>query len=168
MTDPPPALALRPERPDDRPLMFALFAQSRAAEMALVDWTAAQQQAFLEHQFAAQTEAYRGAYAAGRFDVVEMDGLAIGRLYLADLGTDPRAELRIVDIALLPMWCGRGIGSRLLAAVLAEADAAGRPVSLHVEHWNPARRLYERLGFQPVSEDSVYVLMRRGQLKTAS
>ena len=164
MTDPPPALALRPERPDDRPLMFALFAQSRAAEMALVDWTAAQQQAFLEHQFAAQTEAYRGAYAGGRFDVVELDGLAIGRLYLADLGE----ELRIVDIALLPMWCGRGIGSRLLAAVLAEADAAGRPVSLHVEHWNPARRLYERLGFQPVSEDSVYVLMRRGQLKTAS
>ncbi|MCB0955932.1 MAG: GNAT family N-acetyltransferase [Ilumatobacteraceae bacterium] len=164
MTDPPPALALRPERPDDRPLMFALFAQSRAAEMALVDWTAAQQQAFLEHQFAAQTEAYRGAYAGGRFDVVELDGLAIGRLYLADLGE----ELRIVDIALLPMWCGRGIGSALLADVLAEADAAARPVSLHVEHWNPARRLYERLGFVPVSEDSVYVLMRRGQLKTAS
>jgi len=164
VTDPPPALALRPERPDDRPLMFALFAQSRAAEMALVDWTAAQQQAFLEHQFAAQTEAYRGAYAGGRFDVVELDGLAIGRLYLADLGE----ELRIVDIALLPMWCGRGIGSALLADVLAEADAAARPVSLHVEHWNPARRLYERLGFVPVSEDSVYVLMRRGQLKTAS
>lgn len=164
MTSPVPALALRPERPDDRPLMFALFAQSRAAEMALVDWTAAQQQAFLEHQFAAQTEAYRGAYAGGRFDVVELDGLAIGRLYLADLGE----ELRIVDIALLPMWCGRGIGSALLADVLAEADAAARPVSLHVEHWNPARRLYERLGFVPVSEDSVYVLMRRGQLKTAS
>lgn len=158
MTEAPlPHLRLRNETALDVPLLFQLFSASRATELAPVPWADEHKQAFLQQQFTAQTEAYRGAYAGGRFMVVEANGLAIGRLYLAHLDGD----LRIVDIALLPEWCGRGIGSRLLADVLAEADAEGRAVSLHVEHWNPARRLYERLGFQPVKEDSVYVLLRR-------
>ena len=52
-----------------------------------------------------------------------------------------------MDIALLPEYRGRGIGTALLEELLVEADATGRRVTIHVERFNPARRLYERLGF---------------------
>jgi ribosomal protein S18 acetylase RimI-like enzyme len=51
--------------------------------------------------------------------------------------------------------------------VLARAEREGVAVTLHVESWNPARRLYERLGFASVGEPGAHELMRV-QLKTAS
>ncbi len=157
MSRPGPNVGLRPETALDEPLLFALFAATRATELEAVPWSEEQKQAFLRHQFEAQTAAYRGGYPDATFEVIEANGRGVGRLYRTMLGD----EVRIVDIALLAEWCGQGIGGRLLAGVLAEADREGRAVSLHVEHWNPARRLYDRLGFLPVKEDSVYVLLRR-------
>jgi ribosomal protein S18 acetylase RimI-like enzyme len=43
-----------------------------------------------------------------------------------------------------PVLRGRGIGRRIVEQALAEADG---DVKLHVEYENPAKRLYERLGF---------------------
>ena len=63
---------------------------------------------------------------------------------------------------------GRGIGTALVTELFAEADASGRSVSIHVETNNPARRLYERLGFQDVGEHGVYVLMERAVTKMAN
>jgi ribosomal protein S18 acetylase RimI-like enzyme len=47
----------------------------------------------------------------------------------------------------------------LLKRILDEAGAAGKAVRIHVERNNPAMRLYERLGFQPVEEHGIYWLM---------
>jgi ribosomal protein S18 acetylase RimI-like enzyme len=79
-----------------------------------------------------------------------------GRLWL-DEGDD---RLHILDIALLPAWRGRGLGTRCLQAL---AEAAGqRPLSIHVEIHNPARRLYERLGFVAEGEPlGLYQAMAR-------
>jgi ribosomal protein S18 acetylase RimI-like enzyme len=66
-------------------------------------------------------------------------------------------EIRVVDLALLPPWRGRGIGGRLLRELLAEAAAAGLPVRVHVERTNPALRLYARLGFAPAAELGPYL-----------
>ena len=41
---------------------------------------------------------------------------------------------------------GRLFAHALLRSLIAEADASGRMLSIHVEAKNPARRLYERLG----------------------
>jgi predicted GNAT family acetyltransferase len=71
-------------------------------------------------------------------------------------------EIRIVDIALMPAHRSGGIGTMLLRRVFAEGDAAGKPVSIHVEVFNPARRLYERLGFvEKGAHGDVYLLMER-------
>jgi ribosomal protein S18 acetylase RimI-like enzyme len=78
-----------------------------------------------------------------------------GRLYL-----DRQADtLLIVDIALLPEWCGRGIGTALLEAMFAEARLSGKGVTISVEKFNPAQRLYRRLGFREYAEDDVYWFM---------
>ena len=70
-------------------------------------------------------------------------------------------EIRLVDIALLPEHRGGGVGSAILHEILAEGKAAGKPVTIHVERFNPALRLYERLGFVPIEERGPYLLMQR-------
>ena len=142
---------------DDLPFLFRVYAGTREEELAPLPWTAEQKEAFLRQQFEAQHAWWREHYARAAFDVVVVDGVAAGRLYVDRW---PR-EIRIVDISLLPEHRGRGLGTRLLREIIAEGNAARKPVSIHVEIHNPARRLYERLGFVPVEENGVYLLMRR-------
>jgi len=134
-----------------------------------VDWSEAQKDAFLRQQFEAQTQHYREHFAGARFDVIECDGEPAGRLSV----WRGRDEIRLVEIALLPAWRGRGIGGRLLRPILEEAAEQRLPVRIHVERSNPALRLYERLGFAPVAERGLYLLLewRSGagiQVNTAS
>jgi ribosomal protein S18 acetylase RimI-like enzyme len=126
----------------------------------MVSWTDDEKAAFVTMQFEAQDASYHMTYPDGRFLVVLGDGVPIGRLYLGRLAD----EIRIVDITLLPDQRGAGIGSRLIDDVLAEADAAGLAVRLHVEPWNPALRLYERRGFRVVEERGAYLFMERPPL----
>jgi len=84
-----------------------------------------------------------------------VDGAPAGRMLVAG-GPE---EIRLVDLALLPEHRNGGIGTALLRRLLAEGAARTVPVRLHVERSNPARRLYERLGFVPVADDGVHLLM---------
>jgi ribosomal protein S18 acetylase RimI-like enzyme len=149
------AIALRAETLGDQEFLFHLYASTRQAEMAQVPWTPEQKEAFLWMQFEAQGDAYHQRFKTASFQIVEVNGEAAGRLYL-----DRRlAKIRIVDIALLPEWRGRGIGTYLLGKILAEGQRRRLPVSIHVEQTNPALSLYQRLGFQKISEYGIYWLM---------
>ena len=56
-----------------------------------------------------------------------------------------------VSIALAGPWRGKGLGRRLLVGLAEAARAAGRPrLSLSVERGNPARHLYEWVGYAEV------------------
>ena len=72
------------------------------------------------------------------------------------------ADVPELGMALLPEYRGRGIGSILLRQALESAGVSHRAVSLSVSFDNPARRLYERFGFEPVgtSENAVTMLKR--------
>jgi GNAT superfamily N-acetyltransferase len=157
-------ISVRPTTAADGPFLLRLYAGTREAELAVFPWTDEQTDAFVHQQFAAQDADYRHRYPGGRFDIVERDGVAIGRLYLGDLP----GERRLIDVTIVPEERGRGTGTELLADVIAEADRDGLAVSLHVERWNPARRLYERLGFVAVAEDAVYIRMERPALAPVS
>ncbi len=147
--------ALRPETEADVPFLLQLYISTRWQELSVADWADAQKIAFLESQFAAQRSYYLSHYASAAFDVLEAQGVPAGRLYL-----DRQADtLLIVDIALLPQWCGRGIGTALLEAMFAEARLSGKGVTISVEKFNPAQRLYRRLGFREYAEDDVYWFM---------
>jgi GNAT superfamily N-acetyltransferase len=124
----------------------------------VVPWSEGEKAAFLRVQFDAQHTWYREQYAGATFDVVLVDGEPVGRLYVHRGET----EIRIMDIALLPSNRGSGIGSSLLHDLFAEADAAGKSVTIHVERLNPALQLYERLGFSlAVDEGGIYLFLER-------
>ncbi len=86
----------------------------------------------------------------------------VGRLYVIRWDH----EIRIVDIALLPQFRRSGIGSSLLQNILAEGARSGKTVTIHVEQFNPAMRLYERLGFQEIGEVGVYYRMEWSPTKS--
>jgi ribosomal protein S18 acetylase RimI-like enzyme len=148
-------ITLRPVASSDRDLLLQVYASTREEELQLVDWSADQKAAFVRMQFEAQDAYYREHYHPATFDVVEVDGEPVGRLYVARW----EDEIRIIDVALLPEHRGRGIGTSLIRALLDEAAASGKRLSIHVETHNPARRLYERLGFAEVADRGLYVLM---------
>ena len=68
-------------------------------------------------------------------------------------------EIRLLDIALLPEFRGRGIGASLIAILISEASRSELPVRLSVLKGNRAARLYGRLGFVAKSGDDVYCEM---------
>jgi GNAT superfamily N-acetyltransferase len=146
---------LRPAGDEDRAFLVEVYGSTREGELALVPWDEAARRAFVEHQFTAQDTYYRANYEGATFDVIEVDDEPAGRLYVHRREED----IRVMDIALAPAFRGRGIGTGLLQSLLDEAGASGRTVSIHVEVGNPARRLYERLGFRHAEDRGVYVLM---------
>ncbi len=151
------AITFRPVRPEDEAFLRRVYASTRAAEMALVDWGEAQKEAFLRMQFDAQRRYYQEHYASARFDVILRDGQPVGRLYVDRL----EREINIIDIALLPEHRNAGIGGAILHDLMVEADAAGKPIRIYVERFNPALRLYQRLGFQIRGDTGVYYRMER-------
>jgi ribosomal protein S18 acetylase RimI-like enzyme len=154
---PGPEVSLRPAQPEDEEFLLRVYASTRTEELTPVPWTLAEKDAFLRMQFAAQHRYYRQHYASGEFLVIVVGGEPAGRLYLYR----GAQELRIVDIALLPEFRGRGIGRALLTDIIGEGDRAGVPVRMHVERNNPALRLYRELGFREVGEVGVYYFIER-------
>lgn len=148
-------IALRPVRPEDRDFLFSVYASTRADEMAIVPWSDGQKAAFLAQQFHAQTAYWDEQYPHAERSVVTIDGAPAGRLYVERWPN----EIRLVDIALLPEFRRHGAGTDLLKRLFAEATEKTLPVTIHVEIFNPARELYERLGFVSKGERGLYVLM---------
>lgn len=150
-----PDVRLRPACEGDRDFLREVYGSTRADELAAVPWTPDQRAAFVTMQFEAQDRHYREHYPAATFDVILVAGVPVGRLYV-DRRSD---EARVVDLALLPDHRGLGIGTHLLHGLMAEAAAAGRRLTVHVEQFNPAQHLYDRLGFRQVGQDGVYRLL---------
>ena len=150
-------ITLRTATPEDNPFYLRVYSSTRADEMALVDWNAAQKEAFLKMQFEAQRQFYLANYPEAIYYVIERAGQPVGRMIV------DRSDktIRLMDIALLPEHRNAGIGSGLIKELLEEADHANRPVLLHVETFNPAMKLYKRLGFVKSGELSFYHEMTR-------
>ena len=150
---------LRAAEANDTEFLFRLYASTREQELSVLPWSGQEKEAFLRWQFAAQDTHYRARYHGASLDVLLVAGAPAGRLYVS---RRPR-EIRLMDIALLPAFRGHGIGERVLRDLCTEADRDGKVLSMHMESNNPARRLYERLGFRVVhqAEPGVYLRLER-------
>jgi ribosomal protein S18 acetylase RimI-like enzyme len=148
-------ISLRPITPADESFLARVYASSRAEELEITGWSDGQKADFCRRQFDAQSAYYVANYPEALFQIIERDGWPLGRLYVARW----EKEIRIVDITLLPEARGSGIGTKLLRDLQEESRVAGKSLTIHVERFNRALGLYQRLGFQQVEDKGVYWLM---------
>lgn len=156
-------LVFRPIADADLPFLLRVYASTRAEELAGTPMSAQQKAAFLAAQFQLQHAHYQKYYPEADWLVIEHGREDIGRLYIERWPS----QHRIIDIAFLPEHRGQGFGEALLRDLMDEAARAGKDVSIHVEKYNPAMRLYRRLGFTIEEDKGVYDLMRWTQMVTA-
>jgi len=150
------SLSLRPIGPEDMPFLLRLYRSTREDELAMVvDWSDEQKDWFILMQSNGQHTWYQEHYVGASFDLVLVDGVPAGRLYVHRR----EKEIRLVDISFLPEFRNQGLGTNLLRDLFAEAEAAAKPLTIHVEKFNPAMRLYQRLGFTCIGETGPYDLM---------
>ncbi len=81
---------------------------------------------------------------AGEFSAVLLGSQRIGAISVLKHETHHQLE----QLYILPEYQGRGLGAVLVQQVISEAKAMGVSVRLRVLAPNPARALYERLGFK--------------------
>ena len=150
-------VCLRLAVPGDEPFLEAVYASTRAEEMAIVPWTEEQKQAFVRMQYRAQRQSYQNEYPSSHSYVIEQNDQPVGRMIVDRSG----ARILLMDIALLPEHRNHGLGTALMMDLLDEADRLRKPVRLHVEDFNPAMNLYLRLGFVKTGEAGIYSEMTR-------
>lgn len=148
---------LRAERDDDRAALLTVYDAARGDELDRVAWPPGQREAFVAQQFDMQHVQYRQHYLGADFLVLEHGGAVVGRLYL-HRGAH---ELRLMDMAWLPPLRGLGLGTLLLRELSAWCDAEPCALTLHVEPFNPAYRLYRRFGFEWQRSTGIYHFLER-------
>jgi RimJ/RimL family protein N-acetyltransferase len=141
-------IVLRPERQHDAAFLADLFRATAGRDLGLMPIDEAMKEALLRMQFTSQTTTYRSQFPGARFDIIEQGGEPIGRIVI-DPGTKAG---RIVDIALVPQRRARGLGTAILAAVLARFAHRRQRVQCQVLQGNePSLRTFGRLGFRQVA-----------------
>jgi ribosomal protein S18 acetylase RimI-like enzyme len=150
-------ITLRPVTSADEEFLLSVYASTRSEEMARVPWTQEQKDAFVRLQFAAQQQHYPAQYPQANHDVISVDGVPVGRIYL----DRSKEGLHILDITVLPQYRSAGIGSKVLRQVLDEAARRRVPVTIYVENFNPSLRLFQRLGFHVAEENGFQLLLRK-------
>src|SRR3954471_3377278 len=109
--------SLRPATAGDDPFLYELYCSTRHEELAAWGWEAAQQDAFLQFQFRAQQQHYQAQYPQATHQIICCADGPMGHVILADLGD----EIRLVDVALLPVYRNSGISTALLGDILTTA-----------------------------------------------
>ena len=157
-----PRVLLRPVQPADQEFLLALYADTRREEMATTGWPQQQIDEFLRMQFDAQRLDYARRFPDSDHDLVLAHGVPVGRIWV-ERGSK---EIRLLDLAILSSHRNRGIGSKLLRGLQAEARRSQRPLRHSVLKQNlAALRLYQRLDFVVVGDLATHHLMEwRDQL----
>lgn len=145
----------RTQTPSDEDFLFRLYVSTREEEMRTTNWSEPQKQQFLRFQFNAQLHHYLNNYTNATFEIIHSKGKDIGRLYLTHNETD----IRIIDISLLPEYRGKGFGTSILRNIIKKAERQQKSIRLSVFITNPARKLYEKLGFVEEKVEHPYIYM---------
>jgi len=157
MSNPQPAasITLRPATAQDELFLLTLYKSSRGEDLRGLGWEEDRISEFLDMQYEAQQRFHASEYRHPTDRIVLRDDEPIGRL----LFETREHEIRCVDIALIPDQRNSGIGAQLLRGLQEEAKRQKRPLRLQVIRFSRAVSLFERLGFQRISETGTHFQM---------
>ena len=146
--------SIRPAQPEDEVFLFRLFGETQD-QLALIRPNQALWNILVDVQYRGRKMTYGENFPAAEDAILCHRDAAAGRLLI-----NREADCwRILDIAVLAALRGQGIASWALRQCQRQAAEAGVRIELSVNPMNPARRLYERLGFCAAEEDSMHVAM---------
>lgn len=138
-------LALRPACEEDKTFLFATYKNTMRE---YIEWAWGWSDDF-------QRAGFWHHHPIDKFHVIQLRGYDVGGIYV-----DEAESCNILRmIFLLPEFQGQGIGKLMIAAEIARARDCGKYLALKVIKVNPAKRLYERLGFMVTQEDSATYFM---------
>ena len=148
-------ITLREATDADETFLRAVYASTRAQELAAVPWNDEQKAAFVNMQFDAQHNHYHSEFPEASYQIILSAFEPIGRIYVL------REEevIRILDVTLLLEHRNAGIGTELIRELRHEADQSGIPLHIWVEDFNPSTRFFERLGFSKVQQEGFNCLL---------
>jgi ribosomal protein S18 acetylase RimI-like enzyme len=150
---------LRPVTPEDEVILLKIYASTREEEMQqAAGWSDEQKEMFLRWQLEMQRNDYERRFPRADYQIILFAGEPAGRLWV---GRTPE-QIRLLDIAILPRFQNRKIGTYLLRNLIKESEETGIPLRHMIFKLNTeARRFYERLGFRLMEDDRMYLLMER-------
>lgn len=135
--------------------MLNVYAQSRRKEVEMWGWTDSEIKEFLTMLFQIMMRSYKLQYPDLENRIIYGDQEPAGYMQLSknDHG------FTLVSIILLPHFQGKGLGTKVIRQLQVEARKHQCPIRLSVQADNPAQRLYSRLDFQVVDQNSIYLYM---------
>jgi ribosomal protein S18 acetylase RimI-like enzyme len=149
---PADSFLLRPAIPEDRDFLVDLYVSTREDELPYFG------EALIRMQYEMRQTHYSVRFPQLIPEIIMVAGQRSGAV---QVNRSPE-EIRLVDIALLPDFRKRGIGSAILTLLIEEAKRNALPLALTVSKSNVrARRLYERFGFQVTEDLPMDIAMRR-------
>lgn len=143
------AIAVRDSVPEDVEFMFEVY-QASIGPYVVQTW-GRRDEAFLKERF-------QRPLLDVPHRIIEANGQPVGLLAVKESAQ----FIFLHRIFLLPQAQKRGMGTRLIREILQSAQKRGLPVRLRVLKVNPARALYERLGFAVIEETETHYLMETG------
>jgi GNAT superfamily N-acetyltransferase len=144
---------LRPVTSSDDQFLLSVYESTRHDELAQVEWPEGQKEQFLRWQFDLQRTEYSSRFPDADYRVIVVDQQPAGRIWV---GTDDE-HIRLLDIALLPEFQNRGVGTALLQRLIDQALNAGKALRHMVFVLNnDAERFYIRLGFKRIEDLGAY------------
>ena len=144
---------LRPVSESDNDFLLAVYASTREDELAQAEWAEGQKEMFLRWQLDLQRREYETRFPDADYRVIVVDQQPAGRIWI---GRD-NEQIRLLDIALLPDFQNRGVGTALVERLKRQADSDGKALRHMVFVLNNnADRFYERLGFKKFEDFGAY------------
>jgi GNAT superfamily N-acetyltransferase len=147
------SVTVRPVTAADDEFLLAVYTNTRADELAQVNWQPGQKESFVRWQFDLQRREYDARYPNARYQVVLVNNQPAGRIWVGEDET----QIRLLDIGLLEEFQNRGVGTILLKRLITEAIAAKKRLRHMVFMLNnDALRFYQRLGFVEIEDVGGY------------
>jgi ribosomal protein S18 acetylase RimI-like enzyme len=152
-----PAFSVRPSTDADTEFLNELYASTRADELEMAGFPIDQRAEFCRSQFSLRQHHYKTYFPDAIDHIIVLDGLNIGRELIS---FEPK-EIMLMDIALLPIYRGLGLGSELLRRLIARSKSMQLPIRLHADQGSRAQALYERHGFVIIEDQMPHWHMER-------
>ncbi len=150
-------ISQRPETAGDEAYVHRLILDSLAGELAAASWPEAIRDSLLETQYRGRLAGIQATYPDAERYILLVDGRNAGRMVVHRDAN----RIHLVDIVVSPEQRNRGVGTYLIRQLIEDAERAAKPVILMVNAFNPAQRLYRRLGFRRAGGDDGQWRMKR-------